>query len=806
MKIDRSAVSDGSLFDEVLTNEQFCKELLVADSEERVIEILEGRGYWQNEEAWTYYGGVENNFATIGNQSAHADTALVEKLVNSVDAVLTGASLERHIDPIGAEAPSSMSAALVSFFGIQEGKMTTTDASTRTRLAQNIQLIATGTNPSPCLTIVDKGEGHEPSAFADTFLSIQRSNKQRIPFVQGRFDMGGTGALLFCGRQNMELIVSKRNPKALWYEQTGSDGDLWGFTVVRRRAPTGQMKSSVFEYLAPGGSVLTLAAPSVSALPDAAGTPYAQELQYGTAIKLYEYQLGPYKTAILLNLYNRLSLLLPDIGMPIRVVESRSGYDPHYRSTTLAGLTVRLEDDRSSNLEQGFPGSLTLNVQGETMTASIYAFKRGREESFVKSGGIIFTRNGQCHFSIKRSFFERETVRLGYISHSVLVVVDCTSLSQRAAEDFFMNSRDRARKGQFSDDIEKELESQLKSHDGLRRLNEKRRLEKLEEKLGEEKPLESILRALLKRNPELMRLLAAGKRLPSFGTSNTVQNTAEFTGKRFPSYFNPLKRYDRTSPKLTPKNRRFRVQYETDAVNDFFSRQTEKGAIELAVLGNSSLVQSTMNLWDGIATLTVELPEDTKVSDKIEFELKVASPDRPEPFTSMFCVLVTHEEPSHAGGPQSRRNGGKDLGDHPRRDSDQLALPRTKRVYRDGLADNDMCEDDALKVVLAEDGTYDFFINMDNPALMYAKSSSLKSLDPRVLETRFLCSVVLLGMSLLGQPSPTEETDEPALKITPDMVKLLMRLAAPILLPITCSLADLDIEDVVPSDEELVIE
>jgi hypothetical protein len=61
-------------------------------------------------------------------------------------------------------------------------------------------------------------------------------------------------------------------------------------------------------------------------------------------------------------------------------------------------------------------------------------------------------------------------------------------------------------------------------------------------------------------------------------------------------------------------------------------------------------------------------------------------------------------------------------------------------------------------------------------------------------------------MSLLGQPSPTEETDEPALKITPDMVKLLMRLAAPILLPITCSLADLDIEDVVPSDEELVIE
>lgn len=71
-----------------LNNEQIkdlCLSLMEADTEERVVSLLEGAGYWRNEAVWRNYGDNESNFSTIGNQSSRSDAALVEKLINSVD-------------------------------------------------------------------------------------------------------------------------------------------------------------------------------------------------------------------------------------------------------------------------------------------------------------------------------------------------------------------------------------------------------------------------------------------------------------------------------------------------------------------------------------------------------------------------------------------------------------------------------------------------------------------------------------------------------------------------------------------------
>jgi hypothetical protein len=76
-----------------------CIELIKADREERVINILREAGYWDNPAAWRYYGGRASNFNTIGNQQSKSDAALVEKLVNSVDARLINECLMNGIDP-----------------------------------------------------------------------------------------------------------------------------------------------------------------------------------------------------------------------------------------------------------------------------------------------------------------------------------------------------------------------------------------------------------------------------------------------------------------------------------------------------------------------------------------------------------------------------------------------------------------------------------------------------------------------------------------------------------------------------------
>src|SRR5258706_603717 len=65
-----------------------CLALMRADSEAEVVRILTEASYWGDKRVWRLYGDRENNFSTIGNQQNRPDAALVEKLINSVDARL----------------------------------------------------------------------------------------------------------------------------------------------------------------------------------------------------------------------------------------------------------------------------------------------------------------------------------------------------------------------------------------------------------------------------------------------------------------------------------------------------------------------------------------------------------------------------------------------------------------------------------------------------------------------------------------------------------------------------------------------
>lgn len=162
--------------------------LLNADSEQEVIRILERAQLWDNQDHWRLLGDNENNFRTVGAQQARPEPALVEKLINAVDARLTGACVRAGIDPASPQAPQSIAEAKQRFFGGID----------RTSLSRGITLAITGARSQqsgmPCLTICDTGEGQTPEAVPETFMSIDRKNKLRIPFVQGKFNMGGTGA------------------------------------------------------------------------------------------------------------------------------------------------------------------------------------------------------------------------------------------------------------------------------------------------------------------------------------------------------------------------------------------------------------------------------------------------------------------------------------------------------------------------------------------------------------------------------------------------------------------------------------
>lgn len=192
-----------------MTNDQIkslALGLLHADTESEVIEVLTHAGLWQDEGAWRLYGDRDGNFATIGNQQSRPEAALIEKIVNSVDARLMNECLCAGIEPMSSAAPPSIRRAVSRYFEGRElegeigGTVRSWPQTRQLEQSQFITLAATGGKTSPSLVIADCGEGQTPARMPDTFLSIDRSNKLRIPFVQGKFNMGGTGVLKFCGK------------------------------------------------------------------------------------------------------------------------------------------------------------------------------------------------------------------------------------------------------------------------------------------------------------------------------------------------------------------------------------------------------------------------------------------------------------------------------------------------------------------------------------------------------------------------------------------------------------------------------
>ena len=57
--------------------------------------------------------------------------------------------------------------------------------------------------------------------------------------------MGSYGAVNFCRVDGLQLIISKRNPSII----SDNSENLWGFTIIRKIAPTRQQRSSKWVYL-----------------------------------------------------------------------------------------------------------------------------------------------------------------------------------------------------------------------------------------------------------------------------------------------------------------------------------------------------------------------------------------------------------------------------------------------------------------------------------------------------------------------------------------------------------------------------
>ncbi|MYI76465.1 MAG: hypothetical protein F4077_01680 [Gammaproteobacteria bacterium] len=766
---------------------------------------MKNENYWDQSKYWRHYGDVENNWGQSGNQQSLAEAALAEKIVNSVDARLIHECRKRNINPKSTDAPRSIREAVADFFDENKGgKISTGDVIREwgqdkiRNLAEETTFCATGIRPSTLnITIVDKGEGQTAKSLPNTILSLNKSNKMYIPFVQGQFNQGGTGALRFCGDDNLQLVISRRAPDLLDTDADPKDYE-WCFTVVRRERPSGGRKNSMYTYLAPvsigghvedrRGSILSFPAETLGIFPNDEG-PYEKHAFYGTVIKMYDYKFIGDKSNILRgkSLLSRLNLLLPEIALPVRFYEYRTNENGKYlergsRRTTALGLLRRINDNE--NVEQGFPVSIPFQSRGEKLVAHIYAFvpsgtvkkssgtkNLGGLRNYRKSEGVLFLRNGQTQGSWSKDFFRRKAVKMPILADDLLVFVECDELSDNTREDLFMPSRDRLAENDFKHSLLKTLEETIRECHELKTLRNKRQQERLQARLKDEKPLTDMLQDLIMSSPNLVNLLQLGHKVSApFNTKPTNENhDAKFKGETYPTYFK-YKGLEYGIPvKITrPINSRIRLTFETNARNDYFTRAAERGSFDWLLIDGDKALRADFtgpNLRNGIATTMISFPDEAEIGRDMCFVAKIY--DSIRSFKIHFTITPHEDSDPKPGGKGGSTNPpGKQKGKN-RETPLKIKPPNIIRVYREEWNEHKFDEFTAMKVESlgpSDDGSeiYEFKVNMDN--ILLITESKLKQLDDnkhKLLSEQFLYANVLVGLSLLLEDQKKAGNESP---------------------------------------------
>jgi hypothetical protein len=579
------------------------------------------------------------------------------------------------------------------------------------------------------------------------------------------------------------------------------------------------------------GGLLHVSAPTLQIFPDKK-EPYARNAEWGTLLKLYEYDARRFASNSLFDdgLLGRVRLFLPKPALPIRFHECRN-YKGHSGSfdTTMVGLVETLQSDlrdsKRDNVE--YHDKLEFDVEHEKFSANIYVFKSADAAKAYKSNeGILYTYNGQCHALETKYFFRQKVKKLEYLLHSLLMVVDCSAIDPRAHEKLFMNSRDRLRDTNFKITLEAEIEDLLSHHERLKELAIERRQKDIVKSPKVAEPMQRVLEKLLAKNPVLASLLGQGMRIKNpLKPESAGYGIAKFVGKRFPTKFQ-FKDKDASFKLIRDAylGSRVRIAFETDADDDYFARDDESGSFELyrVTMKGPEPAENYQRprLHYGLAHLSLTLPPDVRDCDDIDFRAVVTDPSRIEPFENYFTLMVKPERESVPGESSGERKSkpntpgedGKGVGNAgsgQTRDS-YLDVPtpiwvherdwKTKEPHYDKFTCMRIIRSPEAK---ANEEKYDYYINMDNVHLLTYLKAKPKTASG--MRKRFEVGMTLVALALLHQEQMRRKeghaADFPDNNIdVSDRVAHTTSALAPFLLPMIESVSELEGDE--DDDEE----
>lgn len=292
----------------------------------------------------------------------------------------------------------------------------------------------------------------------------------------------------------------------------------------------------------------------------------------------------------------------------------------------------------------------------------------------------------------------------------------------------------------------------LREHRGLRELNARRRQEQLKDVLTDEEPLK-VLQSLVNSDPALAALLGTDGRIHD--PYIPEKNGRMFEGRRFPTYFRLRKEPSGGLLKECPINSYCRVEFETDAENNYFERAESPGTLEIAPQG----ICASNAPFNGRMSARFVPPPNAQVGDEIPVTVTVTDDNRPYPFVCSFTIRVVAtkaKETREPGNPQPR--GGR-----------RAAMPNLIMVTRDGREIDgkptkswDEQDFDEFSGAAVEEGEshLDVYINMDNTHLLNQLKREGHRADPPLMMYWFRYGLLLAVMGLMQEQKRRENRQQ----------------------------------------------
>jgi hypothetical protein len=647
------------------------EELYSASTENAVDDIINAHPHYFAAENWYPLGGNQSNFGVIENQQSNPIAALIEKLTNSIDAILLKKCYEAGIDPRSSSAPKSMEEATMVFFAKEHKSWDL--ATFRRQQAENIQILADGPRMNTSLVIYDDGEGQHPQDFEGSFLSLLRGNKNEIHFVQGKYNMGGSGAVVFCGKKSYQLIGSKK------HNNTGN----FGFTLVREHPLSKEeqttKKSTWYEYLKIEKHI-----PSFSIKELDLGL-FNRRFKTGTVIKLFSYDLpAGSRSVISRDLNQSINEYLFDPALPLLTVDNKIRYpDDINLERDLFGLKRRLEQDDSKYIEGNdtFSEIFTDELFGK-MKVSCYVFKTKMEKKTVKETketvrreffknnmSVLFSVNGQVHGHYTSEFITR-SLKLNLLKNHLLIHIDCTEMNYNFRKELFMASRDRLKDGEETRQLRAFLAKKLGAASGRLSEIEKRRKDSISVEGGDTKELLRSFTKNLPMNSELLKLLDQTFKLEQKKEkvekkekeTSAQKNTEEpFKPERFPSFLK-LRGKKEGEKEVTqiPLGGEKVLKFESNVENHYFDRTDEPGSLKIALLdfkhndskggtapGKIDTIADAFNVnvsspKDGVIKVSLNPNKEVRVGDSARIKVTLEGAGRE--FEEIFWIKMSQPE------------------------------------------------------------------------------------------------------------------------------------------------------------------